>query len=642
MTQLKILSRLALGFAFSTLLSCGPAVSTQKPQTHPVQERFSLEAIGPPGASLNSVAFHPTKAEILYGGFRGAWKSEDFGRTWQLFLPFGQSPRMGCEVRTHPADPERIYALGCYESLLLLSRDGGSTWDDRSPDPNLLSTKPSGLLISRDDPEMLYMQRYDDSSSLRSDDGGKTWREAEDSEEKVILGVDLESAAGLYAREYAWDRGGNRTLFHSSDWGVSWEPIAVLFNPGEVQLLNTRGSSSLIVGLDGGHSYSVDRGQRFEELSLPEIDCEGPPDFEFNHYPGSETPFSIKAWCSNSTYVYYADQLAGPWTVEEVDYDDSVYKLWVSPVASSHQVLQVFLFPPEFSQDGGLSWHQSKGPPWRPAYSLLVAPSNSEILYLNDANFYNFRSLDGGKNWTQLPGSGEYLWIKLIDPEDPFHLFGFQNEVFSESTDGGETWTSLGVELSPYSSLLIEPWTLSLWYSGTLNGEQGLHRSHDGKDWECFIKTDWNSFLALDMEKGSILGNDVASLLEIPLSQDLIPIAVEGPELIAVELGQRFGIGLDEDANFYARVGDGNWRQRSKLQELWPEDFALSQHHLLVIADDYHGEHGVFQSRDLGESFERLDLGPEVGEWAYEITATSTPKTFFLAMPTGLFRLSLK
>ncbi|MFZ0963656.1 MAG: choice-of-anchor D domain-containing protein [Terriglobia bacterium] len=150
------------------------------------------------------------------------------------------------------------------------------------------------------------------------------------------------------------------------------------------------------------------------------------------------------------------------------------------------------------SVDGGNTWAAASGTgsnvlPTLTGISLGIAPSNPSTLYVagqppSGANMY--KSVDGGQNWTPLPGSP--LGEVAVDPTDPNVVFvGFAG--LERSTDGGSTWALLdaggggyhgGIAFSADGSLLYlgSEWgvwaannvTKSGWTRTSLNGSLAI------------------------------------------------------------------------------------------------------------------------------------------------------------------------
>jgi photosystem II stability/assembly factor-like uncharacterized protein len=93
------------------------------------------------------------------------------------------------------------------------------------------------------------------------------------------------------------------------------------------------------------------------------------------------------------------------------------------------------------SDDSGKTWRflSNQGDRWMYYSQIRVDPSNPEIAYQGGAPF--FKSVDGGKNWRQVPGiphsDHHAIWI---NPKDNNHILLGNDGGLDVSYDQGETW----------------------------------------------------------------------------------------------------------------------------------------------------------------------------------------------------------
>ncbi|MES1244403.1 MAG: hypothetical protein ABUT39_22555 [Acidobacteriota bacterium] len=162
----------------------------------------------------------------------------------------------------------------------------------------------------------------------------------------------------------------------------------------------------------------------------------------------------------------------------------------------------------------GASWADPPSPPGvTNIRSIHVAPSNSSVVYVaregqtwNPANLANrlFRSSDGGNNWTDIGVNLSPLaWAGIsdiaVDPDDANRVWvGFNaywsasnastngaNRVY-HSTDGGATWSDFTYNLLafPVASLVYQRGSDDVLYAAT---DVGVFRYNKALQlWECF------------------------------------------------------------------------------------------------------------------------------------------------------------
>ena len=158
------------------------------------------------GAVIWSIAFHPTRPEILYAGAAPVvlYRSEDGGDSWTR-MPQAQSPghceRDGFDTRTisftfHPTRPDELY-MGIEVGGVLHSTDAGETWTDVSASLMKLAEQPHlqnnvggrhcGLCEGMLDTHALAITTAEPGAAFlglrmgifRTDDGGASWYDTE-------------------------------------------------------------------------------------------------------------------------------------------------------------------------------------------------------------------------------------------------------------------------------------------------------------------------------------------------------------------------------------------------------------------------------------------------------------------------------
>jgi len=136
------------------------------------------------------------------------------------------------------------------------------------------------------------------------------------------------------------------------------------------------------------------------------------------------------------------------------------------------------------STDGGASWKQNNGLPFEAFGSLVIAPSDSNILYTigiaPGLGTVLLKSTDGGTNWYS-PNFGICPTLVAIDPRNPDVLYVDSYPGIAKSTNGGASWSASDAGLpdrDSVSALAIDPSNPNTIYAATYNS--GVFRSTDG------------------------------------------------------------------------------------------------------------------------------------------------------------------
>lgn len=203
----------------------------------------SWQAVGLEGAEVTAVAASPAQRDVVWVGTEpsAVWRSGDGGSTWTrteglLDLPSSSTwsfpPRpethhvrwIGC----HPRESGRLW-VAIEAGALVTTRDGGGTWQDRSPDGPYDTHE---LAIHPERPETLRVAAGD--GYYESEDGGAIWTSPEDGLEVGYLRsitidpgdptVLVVSAASHAHAAYAAGRSDGR--LYRRQGGGRWERVA--------------------------------------------------------------------------------------------------------------------------------------------------------------------------------------------------------------------------------------------------------------------------------------------------------------------------------------------------------------------------------------------------------------------------------
>lgn len=202
------------------------------------------------GAVVWSLAFHPTRPDVMYAGTApvGLYRSEDGGDNWKK-LPGAVSPghcNMGpgfptrtTRIALDPERPDDIYAA-LEVSGVIRSTDGGDTWTDvsqplirLSEQPHLKSrhssdTDSEGML----DSHAIAVTGHHVFLAVRmglfqSDDRGATWRDVEIGRFSPLVYcrdviVSPQDRRVMYACLSPAARSTDGSVYRSSDAGTTW------------------------------------------------------------------------------------------------------------------------------------------------------------------------------------------------------------------------------------------------------------------------------------------------------------------------------------------------------------------------------------------------------------------------------------
>ncbi len=137
--------------------------------------------------------------------------------------------------------------------------------------------------------------------------------------------------------------------------------------------------------------------------------------------------------------------------------------------------------------------------------TVAANPQNENIIYAGFSEGGIFKTTDGGQNWVPIFDDQVFLSIGdiVLDPNDPETVYvgtgdvnisgyPFIGDGLYRSTNGGDTWTHLGLtDQRIISKIVIDPTDSDRLFVGTMglpfepNNQRGLYRSTDGgNNWE--------------------------------------------------------------------------------------------------------------------------------------------------------------
>jgi hypothetical protein len=183
----------------SGLFAAAPDQKTAKRIGGSRQDTMGFTVIGP-DRFLGSG--HPDAREDL-PPLLGLMRSDDAGRTWEPISLLGEA-----DFHMLRASGQDVYGFDATRARLLVSADGGRSWERRTPPASVID-----LAVSPDDPG--HVVASTEAGTFSSVDGARTWRPI------------ARSHAGLLA----WTSGGltmvdgSGTVFDASEAGRRFEPV---------------------------------------------------------------------------------------------------------------------------------------------------------------------------------------------------------------------------------------------------------------------------------------------------------------------------------------------------------------------------------------------------------------------------------
>jgi hypothetical protein len=224
------------------LFRAGEGQATSERVADRYQDTMGFTVVGP-NHFLGSG--HPDLREEL-PPLLGLVESRDGGETWKSISLLGEADFHVLESRGR-----RVYGFDSSSGRLMVSRDGGRQWEERTPPEPLLS-----LAVHPDDPDRVIASG--ERKLISSTDGGRRWRT-------------LEGSPGLLTwpdRRHVYQLQGHGALLVSREAGRHWDPVGEL--GGQPAAFESGRDGDLLAALhDGTVKESTDGGKRWRIRSKP-------------------------------------------------------------------------------------------------------------------------------------------------------------------------------------------------------------------------------------------------------------------------------------------------------------------------------------------------------------------------------------
>lgn len=438
----------------------------------------------PQGLRVNKILYHPADAGVLFTVGEGIYKSTDGGNTWVLKNSFGY-----LDIEFHPINKAILYASGPNGGVR--SVDSGETWQSIPSVPKLTT---GYIAVTAANPQLVYF--YNTSELHKSTDQGITFK---------LVSTKTVNTQGNYCKAFAVSQTDANTIvvggvdaFISNDGGITWGNIntghvdhhsfeffnGFLYaaNDGGITRVDvtTKTTFDLSAGLNITQSYAIghDKSDASRVITGTQDNgtslVTGTRGAAINSGDGMECFFDY----ADPNILYTTTQFGDLYKHESGSRGRLINPAgfrqagaWVTPFImdpNNNKVLYVGYNDLWRSSDAGTNWtNVTKGTAgYGYLKKIVIAPSNSNIIYLLRDNPPFYRSTDNGASWSGFSMPGHQL---IIHPQNPNILWsvvtGFDegNKIY-KSIDAGTTWSNIS------GSIPNVPINSSVYHKGSQNG----------------------------------------------------------------------------------------------------------------------------------------------------------------------------
>ena len=376
-----------------------------------------------------SVVYHPKIEGTLFaaieprGAMNGIWRSEDNGKTWRQMtrgLPPGDAFRR-TTLAISRSEPYTIYALAANRDKGVLgifrSVNGGNSWRDITgdgfPSERFMSYN-STIAIHPDDSDTVI---WGGISLHRTKDGGRTWKRITRRVPNTRRNHVHEDHHALLMPEgdlvYSGNDGG---VAVSTDGGDTWSDrsqgmATTMFYDVDVAPTSSRifgggaqDNGTLVAGVNGKRKGDFERAFPGDGGWI----VFDPADAE--HVFGSAQDMTIRRHRRGEPWVAWKDKSPSIKQLTQAERSQRDIAVLAIEPAAHKRVKRVWAGTHRLwlSEDDGATWKPATDTFDGSAISAIeIAPADPRILFVGTNKGGIFRSLDGGRKWSENLAGGE-------------------------------------------------------------------------------------------------------------------------------------------------------------------------------------------------------------------------------------------
>ncbi len=431
------------------------------------------------GGHTYSMAFRPLQPDTVYAICTFDLKvSYNAGATWST-LKAGLNPSNNrATIAVSPAAPAGIWVLDAANQLRW-SHDAGNTFYTTNPPDTarFYGYYDRVLAVSPADSNFVVASGV---LMAYSADGGNAWFRL-DANHKVhadnhAMAINPLNASTIYS-------GNDGGIFVTHNGGHTWKNISYGLMISQIYRMSAslQNPYVMLCGVQDNGSMACDGTDWQERSGGDGQDCAINPANDF-----------LQVSSSQNGYFYFSYDQGNSFTGLPVSTETAN---WTAPVVfdPNNEFVMYFGYKNIYcSNDAGGSFSQLSPYPLftNGAYSLAVAPSNSNVLYAADYSSI-FRSLDKGLTWTNITGNLPSTTVAIthiaVDYRDSARVYvsmsGYSsgNKVFVSAT-GGTSWRSISTGLPnlPVNCVVVDSTAPGALFAGTDMGVYYTDSAVDG------------------------------------------------------------------------------------------------------------------------------------------------------------------
>lgn len=509
-----------------------------------IRRTLPPERLGPFGAKLTTVVYHPTDPRIVYAGTwgNGIYKSTDGGTTWAPSSK-GLNNLLIQSLAISPSRPNALYVGVYYQENvpggIFKTIDGGASWFQTGRMVNYYAGQP----VERPIVYALAIHPWDS--------------------DVVYAGSRM---ANLVPGQEIYGGGG---VFKTTDGGLSWNPVNnglpaddlyvydVSIDPGQPDRVYTAmHESGVYMTENGGNNWTC------INANIP-------------HDPYEDVVSSGRAIVVNPKYtprLYY-----GTWHRQGIFTTTNRGASWYLDGLEGLKIIYLTIDPSEpnivfatthengvyVTKDQGADWDAVR--PGGPGYTrVAIHPTDGRNLLVGTDNGAVFRSSDRGASWaSSYWGLSGYPVNSLVaDPSNTQILYAsLSGRGVYKTTNRGETWGPVNNGLGDFNvtDVVIDPTAPGTLFAATVSG--GVYRTTNGAGSWSGINAGYPAIAGAEIQLDSNIPLPVPEREPFDLEESNYKETLVGLDATGLTYATYLAISPANTANLLAgTAGRGIWR----------------------------------------------------------------------------------